>query len=122
MNQLITFCMRDDAELQNLTKDQLIVVVEEFRRLSKTHNSIVNDRLLAENIRLKDERDSAVDRADYWLEQFNAKHSDVELELAEEVCKLKQDAADKAYRIGMLELRVDQLEHPENYIVEEDIF
>lgn len=91
-------------------------------RFIKEGTDIMDVKAKAEIEKYKEEAKLANERADYWIFQYNEKHGDKEIELAEKIAELMKKDAEKTCQINELKLRVDMLEHPEKYICEEEDF
>lgn len=91
-------------------------------RCVKENTNIMSVKAQAKINEIEEERKVAQDRADYWFQQFSARHSDKEIELGEKIKELERGRAEDRERIAILELELDQIKHPDKYLPEEDIF
>lgn len=116
MSKLLEFAMSKDADYGSLSREQLESCLKEIRTQHRNH--VMLEEIVKENIALKDSQALWEERATFWQEEANRKHSTIECKLYETNAALCQKVKELELDNALKEKRIYALEHQN----EEDLF
>ena len=100
IENLLGFAKTDGADLSTLTHEELLTLANLLVKESKLN--AIDAKYLIQVPKLRAELKESEERAAYWLEQSNSRHSHVEQKLMREIALLHQKDAEQTKEITAL--------------------